>query len=381
MSALTVGLPRHVTSPAPRAPEALRVLRILVVAVGLHRALALTATIAGGDGIGPPAIAVTFTAAMVWGGVLVYEGWRRAAFPPRLAVLDVGFALAVGLLALAWGQSGMGFGYQLLQGAAIVAGGALPVAAAAAAVTALILTKSLWLLMPPHSGGITLSEFVAYAVTLAALAIAAAAANRLLRSAADAVDRRHADPPGRASDRAEQNRVLHDTALATLTSIANGALDARTDEVRARCARDATYLRLIMQGGQTRRDGPGLAAALAGAAAEAAAVGLRVHPTCDTLPPDLDPAVEAAIEMAVREALNNVHRHAHTGQAWLTAAEEGGRVVVRVVDRGRGFAPSRSSPGSGIRDSISARMREVGGAARVGSSHGEGTWVELRWPR
>jgi len=56
-------------------------------------------------------------------------------------------------------------------------------------------------------------------------------------------------------------------------------------------------------------------------------------------------------------------------------------VAVRVVDRGTGFVPSQAVNGSGLRDSISARMCEVGGAALVESTPGGGTYVELRWPR
>jgi CRP/FNR family transcriptional regulator, cyclic AMP receptor protein len=215
---------------------------------------------------------------------------------------------------------------------------------------------------------------LAYAGTLVVLAFGAAGAHRLLRAAAEAVERRHADP--REHD--EHERVLHDTALATLTAIARGGLDLRADQVRARCARDAAYLRLMVQGG--RLDLGSLPVALAAAAEEAAAVGLRVHPTSAPLPSDLDPAVVEAIARAVREALNNVHRHARTGEAWLTAAVEGGRVVVRVVDRGVGFTPARADRGSGIRDSICRRMRQVGGAALVESAPAQGTCVEPRWP-
>jgi signal transduction histidine kinase len=364
---------------ARRTRDGLRVVRVAVATAGLQRGINLSAVLARGAGVTSASMAVALAASATWGCLLLWDGWRRGGFRSGLAALDVMFAVAVGLLALTWGSPGMRFGYGVLQGAALVAGFALSVRAVAVAVSALVFVNFLAALAPAGSGGIAVTEFLAYAGTLVVLALGAAAARRLLCSAADAVDRRRADPGGTAGKQAEQQRVLHDTALATLTAIATGVLDVRADEVRARCARDAAFLRLVMQGGQVS---PGsLAVALAAAAEEAAAVGLRVHPMCDALPRGLDRAVVMAIAMAVREALNNVHRHAGTGEAWLTAAEEGGRVVVRVIDRGPGFPAADALAGGGIRDSICARMREAGGAALVESAPGQGTCVELRWPR
>jgi signal transduction histidine kinase len=379
MPALTLGRQEPRPTATKRTPDGLRVLRLAVAAVGLHRGITLTTVLAGDADIISASMAVAYAAVAVWSCGLVWDGWRQGRFRSGLATVDVMVASAVGLPALAWGSPGMRFGYGVLQGAAIVAGCTLPARAVTVAVSALVSVKFLAVLVPPESGGATATECLAYAVTLAVLALAATAAHRLLRLAADAADRRHTGPTGAAREQAEQQRMLHDTALATLTAIARGGLDVHADEVRARCARDAAYLRLMMQGGQP---GPGsLPVALATAAQEAAAVGLRVHPICDALPADLDPVAVSAIARAVREALNNVHRHARTGEAWLSAAEEGGTVVVRVVDRGSGFTPARVVEGSGIRDSILGRMREIGGAALVESAPAQGTCVELRWPR
>jgi signal transduction histidine kinase len=267
----------------------------------------------------------------------------------------------------------MRFGYDVLQNAAIVAGSALRMRLVAVALSALVCAESLVALVPHASRVIRVTEFAVYIATLVVLALSAASASRLLRLAADVADRTTA--PGQ---QAEQGRVLHDTALATLSAIASGELDARADEVRARCARDAAYLRLIMQG--ERLSLASLPVALAGAAEEAAGIGLRVHPMCGALPEDLDISVVTALALAVRESLNNVRLHARTADAWLTAAQEDGKVVVRVVDRGAGFAQARVCAGNGIGDSILGRMRDVGGDALVESAPGQGTTVELRWP-
>ena len=375
------GRPPGVQPPrtaAKRTPDGLRVLRLGVGAVGMYRGITLTTVIVDGASFTSRCMVAAVAAATAWGCVLVRDGWRRGGFRPGLATFDVMFACAVELLSPAWGKPGMRFGYDALQGAAIVAGCALRARFLAVALSALVSAESLVALVPHASRAITVTEFVAYIGTLVVLALSAACASRLLRLAADAVDRRHTDRAAAAREQAEQRRVLHDTALATLTAIARGGLDARADEVRARCARDAAYLQLIMRGEWLSP--ASLPVALAGAAEEAAGIGLRLHPMCGALPPDLDISVVTAFTLAVREALNNVRLHARTGDAWLTAAQEDGKVVVRVVDRGAGFDQASISAGQGISDSLLGRMRDVDGDASVESAPGQGTTVELRWP-
>ncbi|WP_250574283.1 sensor histidine kinase [Nonomuraea sediminis] len=174
-------------------------------------------------------------------------------------------------------------------------------------------------------------------------------------------------------------RQLHDTVLATLTAIARGGLDHRTEEVRRRCAADAAYVRALI-----RQDaaGPatGLGNGLARAVARAAGLGLCVRFADEALPEDLPAGVAAAMTEAAEEALNNVARHSGERDAWLTAIAVDGVVTVRVVDRGSGFDPGRVELGYGLRSSVIDRMREVGGRAEIITAAGEGVCVELRWP-
>jgi len=371
--ASVLGRRQPLRTAAKRTSNGLRVLRLGVAAAGMYRGITLTTVIAGGAGFTSRSMAVAIAAVTSWGGVLAWDGWRHGGFRPGLVTPDVMFACAVELLSPAWGVPGMRFGYGALQNAAIVAGGAGRVRLLAVALSALVSAEAVVAFGPPAPRAITVTEFVAYIATLVVLALSAAGASRLLRLAAEAVDRTAA-----ARGQAEQRRVLHDTALATLTALARGGLDARAEEVRARCARDAAYLRLILQG--ERLSLASLPVALADAAEEAAGIGLRMHPMCGDLPSDLDISVVTALALAVREALNNVRLHARTGDAWLTAAQEDGKVVVRVVDRGAGFAQASIGAGKGISESILGRMRDVGGDAFVESALVQGTTVELRWP-
>jgi signal transduction histidine kinase len=100
------------------------------------------------------------------------------------------------------------------------------------------------------------------------------------------------------------------------------------------------------------------------------------------LPEFLPPEVIAALTGACREALNNVAKHAGTDEAWVTAfAEREGSVTITIVDRGNGFDPESLIPGQGLKYSIAARMAEVGGTSKVDSEIGDGTSVELKWPK
>nr|WP_146166743.1 ATP-binding protein [Streptosporangium nondiastaticum] len=186
----------------------------------------------------------------------------------------------------------------------------------------------------------------------------------------------------RYAERLEHHRALHDTVLATLTTLAAGGVDANAPEVRERCAREAAYLRRLIQRTADEVHHREIGAALEEAVGSVEGLQLRVTAQYHELP-QVPPEAAAAMGDAVREALNNVRRHAGTGHAYLTATGDPdghGGVVVTVVDRGPGFDPDRYEPGLGLRLSVHDRMAEVGGRASVDTAPGEGVRVELRWP-
>ncbi|MEV6399904.1 ATP-binding protein [Streptomyces sp. NPDC051907] len=183
----------------------------------------------------------------------------------------------------------------------------------------------------------------------------------------------------RYAERIAHHRALHDTVLATLTTIAGGAIDANAQKVRSRCAREAAYLRRLIQQSPETESNPEVGRALEDSVRSAESLDLQVTAQYHDVPA-VPPEVAVALADAVTESLNNVLRHAGTGHAYLTAAGDDGQVVVTVVDRGVGFDPDGVSGGLGLRESVHARMRGIGGAARVDSAPGEGARVELRWP-
>jgi signal transduction histidine kinase len=183
----------------------------------------------------------------------------------------------------------------------------------------------------------------------------------------------------RHDERMTQYRLLHDTVLSTLNTIARGDV-LLSAQLRQRCAAEADALRSMISG--DGRPAAPLIAELALVVRHQAALGLRVHSNIGELTRALPPEAIAALIGSCREALNNVAKHAGTDEAWLTAcADQDGSILISVVDRGRGFDPEFMTSGLGMSESIVARMAEAGGTSTVDSGSGQGTCVELRWPR
>ncbi len=317
----------------------------------------------------------------VWGGALA-----RGVFSGRPVWADVVVSGCV-LPVVAWEWGGplvpSAGGWVMLLGTSASS-------AAAVAFGRIALAGSMLLLTATHVAvcravGASAVDLDGHLVSLASSAIMAWVFGWYLtrqgRSLDDASARAIAAEAHRAryAERIGHYRALHDTVLATLTAIAGG-VDANSPQVRERCAMEAAYLRRLIQRTSDEEFHPRLGAALERAVRSAESLGLRVTTQYHHLP-EVPAEVAAAVADAVTEALNNVRRHAGTARACLTAAGDGGALVVTVVDRGRGFVPDEVAAGLGLRRSVRDRLAEVGGRAVVDSCPGEGAVVELRWPR
>jgi signal transduction histidine kinase len=222
-------------------------------------------------------------------------------------------------------------------------------------------------------------------------------------------------------EKREQDRLLHDTVLNTLTAIARSGSNTSIGQ----CRQDIAMLeRALGESADAATGGPpktGPLAAIAAVVSEMRARGLTVDlqiagggrpavpsrrpvaPNSPAATPAVLPAmggasapasvpgpITAAVAQATREALANVAAHAGTGKAWVTASltppDEGGaarpgQLRVTIRDAGAGFDVSRVEPGRlGVRRSITERVEDWGGAASVQSAPGEGTTVYLSWP-
>ena len=89
------------------------------------------------------------------------------------------------------------------------------------------------------------------------------------------------------------------------------------------------------------------------------------------------PAIESAAYFIVSEALANITKHAHAQSATVTVAPLGRRVVIQIVDDGRGGAnPSRGSGLQGLVDRVGA----LDGRFTIHSNPGTGTTIRAEIP-
>lgn len=192
----------------------------------------------------------------------------------------------------------------------------------------------------------------------------------------------------RAQERAEVAAHVHDSVLHTLTLIQRSAEDPREVGRLARAQERELRAWLYRPQGDGKEgadgeDRPGtLAEAVRATAAEVEdAHGVPVEVVCVSDCP-LDERLGALVQ-AAREAMVNAAKYGGEGGAVQVFSEVEGRTVfVSVRDRGPGFdTEAVPEDRMGVRESIVGRMRRNGGTARLRSSPGEGTEVELEMER
>jgi signal transduction histidine kinase len=209
---------------------------------------------------------------------------------------------------------------------------------------------------------------VALVVAVALGLILAPFVVRLVRSLGDERSARI-----RSQERAEVAAHLHDSVLQTLALVQKRADDPRAVAALARS--QERELRAWLSGrspGDTKRLGAALEAA-AGEVEHDHGVPVEVVVVGDR---EVDAGVQALVA-AAREAMVNAAKHAG-GEVAVYAEATDGRVEVFVRDRGRGFEPATvPADRRGIAESIVGRMARHGGRARIHSTPGEGTEVEL----
>ncbi len=95
----------------------------------------------------------------------------------------------------------------------------------------------------------------------------------------------------------------------------------------------------------------------------------------------------AETSAAVRAAIDNVRQHCGpAAKTWVLVDDEGSTVSITIRDDGPGIRPGRLAEAAaegrlGVSQSITGRMRDLGGGADIASTPGTGTEVRLRVPR
>jgi signal transduction histidine kinase len=235
-----------------------------------------------------------------------------------------------------------------------------------------------------RSGGSQMATALTNATSYAGFYIAARGFGGRLRSDSEKIEMardetlRERERLAAERQKNHEHRLLHDSALQTLEMIAsNRALDA--DTVRSQARSEAVLLRRAISGG--RDEVVGLAKAIQDIADITTGGGMHVELAFVDTDVEVSAETSNALLGALREALTNVTKHAGVLQALvnLRSDDEGVRVIVR--DRGVGFEQSSSTKGFGLKNSIIARLAEVGGVASVESAPGQGTKITLWAPR
>jgi len=192
--------------------------------------------------------------------------------------------------------------------------------------------------------------------------------------------------------RRQNARLLHDTVLATLTLLAHSGRGVSEEALREQARNDAHLLR------QLRLGEPLFTLPEAGyrpELVEETTLGTTldsVKQRFDQLGLDvnwhgagrimLPPGVLDGFLFAISECLENVRRHSGVALAHVTITEDERFVRAMVTDAGRGFeVDAVGIERLGIKDSVVARLAELGGSARLFSSPGAGTTVLLEVPR
>ena len=188
-----------------------------------------------------------------------------------------------------------------------------------------------------------------------------------------------------ARRRVERN--LHDGAQQRLVSLtlavgmARARLVDQSDPALEDLLREASdHARMAL--GELRDLGQGLHPAVLSEAGLVAAIEslterstVPVDLTADITCP-LPPTVQAAAYYVVSEALANVAKHSQASAVAVSLTERCNRLVVEIVDDGRGGAHLRA--GSGL-EGLSDRVAALDGRLGVESELGRGTrvWVDL----
>ena len=194
------------------------------------------------------------------------------------------------------------------------------------------------------------------------------------------------------AQRRQGARLLHDTVLATLTLLAHSGVGVSETALREQAAEDSRLLRQLRLGSTPMPQFSGtyslepvgetpLGTTLESVKQRFLRMGLSVrwHGSGQVLLPS---DVLDAFLLALAECLENVRRHAGVAEADVTITQTDDRLRAVVTDAGVGFDPDTvSAERLGFTESVVARLRDVGGDARVFSVPGSGTTVFLEVPR
>ncbi|MEV4312650.1 ATP-binding protein [Actinocrispum sp. NPDC049592] len=184
---------------------------------------------------------------------------------------------------------------------------------------------------------------------------------------------------GRAAERLVFHRFIHDTVLQALEAMAlrRSSDSPELTEIRNAARAQAAVLRR----GLSEPSGGRLIEDLSVLATDMSREGLRAQLVSADIDDTLPDARRKAVRDATREALRNTLKHGGTKRVTVRVEERDGGIAVTTRDHGVGFDMTVQPRGFGIKESIIARVGEVGGYADIVSKPGNGTRVTVWVPR
>lgn len=343
-----------------------------------------------GDALDVDATLVRLTLALLafasGAGILAYLGaWALlpapgAAVPPSRRRRVIGAVLLVWALILAVRGLGLSdslvWPLALIGAGAVIAAGAIPLGLSQrnARLAAIVLVAAgIVVFVGSNTHGTATTLLAPGAIAVALMLVLGPWAWRLSRE-------RDTERAARirTEERAEFAARVHDSVLQTLALIQRDPSDPRRVATLAR--RQERELRAWLYPARETPTGETLATALEAAATEIESLhGVRVE-VVRTGDAELDERTQALV-LAAREAMTNAAKHSGADEVSVFLDAADGRITLYVRDRGVGFdVASVADDRQGIAESIRGRMERVGATARVTSSPGEGTEVELALP-
>jgi len=343
----------------------------------------ITSTVAATSTAGAVAVLVG-TGALLWSAVMVAFGRRSpwVVYPTVTILLGAQFVVLAavtdpGRMPAVW------WAWQLMVPVFVLSVGLLP-ARSATWVVAVAGAGYLAVRTAPASGASggwhTSASELSLALVFVALTVVFVPAWRRTAAIADEAagtrQRAFAEAEAaRAVDRQERaaSRLLHDEVIHALRAVALPAGAIEESRVRPMLAHAADLLGSAAIAPAPRGDLPGELRTLA----DRPGLPVTLRLTGSGRLPD---RVVDALAGATGEALRNAELHADGDVIVVDATIDDDGAEIRVIDDGRGFDPATVPSGPlGFRQSILARVTEVGGTASVVSTTGVGTTVTLSW--
>jgi signal transduction histidine kinase len=181
-------------------------------------------------------------------------------------------------------------------------------------------------------------------------------------------------------------RTIHDSVLQVLAMVQRRGAEAGgpAAQIGRLAGEQEAALRALVSGDAHAVPPAGeldLSAILAGEASAEVSVITPADPVL------LSEWIAGETAAAVRAAIDNVRRHCgDAAKAWVLVDDEGTQVSVTIRDDGPGIPAGRLAAAAaegrlGVCQSISGRIRDLGGSADITSTPGTGTEVRLHVPR